>query len=66
MNQRQRRFVGILAMIAFLTIYALVAMAVAGDLVVGRGILVELPVFALLGIAWLPVAAWLIRWTAKP
>jgi hypothetical protein len=41
-------------------------MAVAGDLVVGRGILVELPVYALLGIAWLPVSMWLIKWMSRP
>ena len=53
-------------MIAFLIIYALIAMAVAGDLVVGRGIFVELPVYALLGIAWLPVSMLLIKWMSRP
>jgi Protein of unknown function (DUF2842) len=66
MKLRQRKFIGIFATIAFLTVYALVAMAIGGIYVVGLGMAVELPAFILLGIGWVPVAMMLIRWMARP
>ncbi len=66
MKLRQRKFIGILATIVFLIVYALVAMAIGGIYVVGYGWGVELPAFVLLGIGWVPVAMVLIRWMAKP
>ncbi len=66
MKLRQRKFIGILATIAFLTVYALVAMAIGGIYVVGYGWAVELLAFVLLGIGWVPIAMILIRWMAKP
>ncbi len=66
MKLRQRKFIGILATIVFLTAYTLVAMATGGIYVVGLGIAVELPVFILLGIGWVPMAMILIRWMARP
>ncbi len=50
----------------FLIVYALVAMAVGGQLVVGRGLAFELPFYAVAGALWLPVVMALIRWMAKP
>jgi Protein of unknown function (DUF2842) len=66
MTIRQRRFIGIIATIVFLAVYVLVAMAVGGIWAVGRGMAVELPVFILLGIGWLPIAMLLIKWMSKP
>ena len=66
MKLRQRKFIGILATIAFLTVYALVAMAIGGIYVVGYGWAVELLAFVLLGTGWVPIAMILIRWMAKP
>ncbi len=66
MKLRQRKFIGIFATIGFLVVYALVAMAIGGIYVVGRGLAVELPAFILLGIGWVPVAMVLIRWMARP
>jgi Protein of unknown function (DUF2842) len=65
MKIRQRKFIGILATIAFLAVYALIAMAIGGKFIVGYGTLVELPVFILLGVGWLPVAMALIRWMSR-
>jgi Protein of unknown function (DUF2842) len=62
MTIRQRRFVGIILTVIFIIVYALIAMAVGGMFIVGRGILVELIGFILLGIGWVPVAMWLIKW----
>lgn len=66
MKIRQRKFIGIMATIAFLVVYALIAMAIGGQYVVGYGLAVELPAFILLGVGWVPVAMVLIRWMSKP
>ncbi len=55
-----------MATIAFLIVYALVAMAIGGKYVVGYGLAIELPAFILLGVGWLPVAMALIRWMSRP
>lgn len=65
MNQRQRRFIGVIVTVVFLIVYVLVAMALAGDYAVGHGIWVELPAFIILGIGWLPVVMWLIVWMSR-
>jgi hypothetical protein len=66
MKIRQRKLVGILATIAFLVVYALVAMAIGGQYVVGLGAAIELPAFIVLGIGWIPVAMVLVRWMSRP
>ncbi len=66
MKIRQRKFIGTMAMIAFLVVYALVAMAIGGRYVVGYGSAIELPTFILLGVGWIPVAMVLIRWMSRP
>jgi hypothetical protein len=66
MRIRQRKFVGLVATIVFLVAYALIAMAIGGQYVVGHGAAIELPAFILLGIGWIPVAMVLIRWMSRP
>lgn len=66
MKIRQRKLVGILATIAFLAVYALIAMAIGGQYVVGLGWAIELASFILLGVGWIPVAMVLIRWMSRP
>jgi hypothetical protein len=66
MRIRQRKFVGIVATIVFLVAYALIAMGIGGQYVVGHGAAIELPAFILLGIGWIPVAMVLIRWMSRP
>ncbi len=66
MTQRARKFIGTFATVAFLIVYALIAMAVGGDLVIGRGPAFELPFYIFAGILWLPVVMGLIRWMSKP
>jgi hypothetical protein len=66
MKIRQRKLVGILATIAFLAVYALIAMAIGGQYVVGLGWAIELAAFILLGVGWIPVAMVLIRWMSRP
>lgn len=66
MKIRQRKLVGFVATIAFLVVYALIAMAIGGQFVVGHGAAIELAAFILLGIGWIPVAMVLIRWMSRP
>jgi len=66
MKIRQRKFVGLVATIAFLVVYALVAMAIGGQYVVGYGAVIELLAFILLGLGWIPIAMVLIRWMSRP
>lgn len=66
MQQRARKFVGTFATLGFLVVYCLVAMAVGGDLVVGRGFAVELPFYIIAGCLWLPGVMAIIKWMARP
>lgn len=66
MTQRTRKAIGTFATVVFMIVYALVAMAVGGDLAVGRGIAVELIFYVLAGLLWVPVVMVIIRWMVKP
>ncbi len=66
MTQRARKFVGTFGTVAFLAVYALIAMAVGAELAIGRGPAFELPFYAIAGIAWLPPVMALIRWMSRP
>jgi hypothetical protein len=66
MKIRQRKFIGIFTTVIVLIIYALVAMAIGGKYVVGMGTFVELPAFIILGIGWLPIVMFLVRWMSRP
>lgn len=66
MIQRQRKAIGTLATVLFLIVYSLLAMAIGGDLVVGRGLAAELIFYAVAGVLWLPVVMAIIRWMVKP
>jgi hypothetical protein len=66
MTQRARKLIGTFATVFFLIVYSLVAMAVGGNLVVGRGLLFELPFYAVAGALWLPPVMFLIRWMSQP
>lgn len=66
MNIRTRKFIGLIFLLLWLIIYALLAMAIGGQFVVGRGILFELPYYVVAGVVWLPVAMAIIRWMSKP
>ena len=65
MTLRQRKFVGTFATVAFIVIYCLVAMALGGTYVVGRGGMTEFAFFVIAGFAWLPVVMVLIRWMSR-
>ena len=66
MTMRTRKFIGTLATLAWLVAYALLAMAIGGQFVVGTGMVFEFIYFVIAGLAWLPVAMVIIRWMSRP
>jgi len=66
MTLRQRKFIGMVAIVAFLIVYCLIAMAIGGMVAVGKPMLIEIGFFIIAGIAWLPVVMMIIRWMSRP
>jgi hypothetical protein len=66
MSIRMRKFIGLFAILAFLGIYCLTAMAVGGIYVVGSGAWIELLFYVVAGAAWIPGAMAIIKWMSRP
>jgi Protein of unknown function (DUF2842) len=66
MKLRTRKAIGIVATLIWITVYALVMMAVGAILVVGRGVALELPFYAIAGLGWVPVEMLIVRWMSRP
>jgi hypothetical protein len=66
MTLRQRKFIGMVAIVAFLIVYCLIAMAIGGMVAVGLPRLLEIGFFVIAGIAWLPIVMMIIRWMSRP
>lgn len=66
MKQRQRKLVGAVILVVFLTIYALAAMMAAIVLQVNATKLGELLFYVVGGLAWVIPAAYIIWWMERP
>jgi hypothetical protein len=66
MRRRTRSFVGAIVMIAFVLIYAPLAMALADSRIAQAPPLVQSVLYAILGIAWIFPLMPLIRWMERP
>lgn len=66
MNIRTRKLVGTIALVAFLTIYAVVAMALGASRIVGSSSVYEGVYFLVAGLAWVIPAGFLMRWMQRP
>ena len=66
MPRRTRKLIGTLAMIAFVLVYAPVAMALAESRIVAAPKLVQAIAYLILGLAWILPLMPLIRWMEKP
>lgn len=62
---RTRKFVGMLAMLAFLIVYCLIAMAVTAEYLLDYSGVVQLICFIIAGILWLPPVMMLIKWMQR-
>ena len=66
MKLRTRKFIGVFGGVAYLIVYSLIAMAVAGTLLADLNTVVQLIGFCIAGILWLPGMMMIIRWMSKP
>jgi Protein of unknown function (DUF2842) len=66
MKMRTRKAIGTVATVLFIIIYALVIGAFGGILVLGKGILLELPFYIVAGLGWLPFVMFIIKWMSRP
>jgi len=67
MSRRTRKFLGSIATIAFVTVYALIAMALAQSRIVQESSAVLQGLYyVVLGLAWVLPLMPLIRWMEKP
>ena len=66
MRRRTRSFLGAIAMIAFVIVYAPLAMALADSRIAETPALVQSVLYAILGIAWIFPLMPLIRWMDRP
>ena len=66
MTVRTRKFIGAIALLAFVAIYALAAMMVAVVLQVNGSKLAELIYYPVAGLLWVLPAMWLVKWMQSP
>ena len=66
MSQRLRKFLGAIALLVFLSVYALLAMAFAAAVLPGAGHLQQLAYYAVAGLVWVIPAGILVRWMQRP
>lgn len=66
MTQRQRKALGILATVLFLTVYCLIVMAAGAIWIVPLGPIVQLTFYIAAGLAWLPGVMAIIRFMQRP
>ena len=66
MAQRRRKFIGMLAMLAFVCLYASLAMALADSRIAETPAAIQAILYSILGIAWVLPLMPLIRWMERP
>jgi hypothetical protein len=66
MRQRARKLIGTIALVVFVSIYALAAMTIAAAKLPGTSGLVQLAYFVIVGLAWVIPAAALVTWMQRP
>ncbi len=66
MRKSVRKLIGTIVLLAFIIVYALVAMAIAEGRIRDAPALIQTVVYIVLGLAWVLPAMPLIRWMEKP
>ena len=61
-----RKLIGTVALVAFILVYALMAMTIAAAKLPGASGWVQLAYFAVAGLIWVIPAAAIISWMSKP
>jgi hypothetical protein len=66
MNQRLRKLIGTIVLVAFVCVYALTAMTLAAAKLPGTSGWTQLAYFVVAGLAWVIPAAALVYWMQRP
>jgi len=66
MTVRIRKLIGAILLVAFITVYALIAMEIGAGRFAEASALAQAIYFLVAGLLWVPVAALLIRWMQRP
>lgn len=67
MRRRRRKFIGVVATLAFVVVYALIAMAMAqANFVQAAPSLLQWLYYVVIGMAWILPVMPLIRWMERP
>lgn len=66
MTLRTRKFVGAVALLVFIAVYALVAMLVAVALQVNGSKIAEILYYPIAGLLWVLPSMWLVKWMQRP
>ena len=66
MTQRQRKFVGVLLILASVVAVAVVGTWIYLTFLAGQAPLILIVFFAIAGLAWIVPAMWIIRWMVRP
>jgi hypothetical protein len=62
MTLRLRKLIGTVLLLMLVVVYALVAMGVAMMLQISANKAVELAYYVVAGVAWVPLAMWIVSW----
>jgi len=65
-STRTRKFIGMLAMLSFMIVYCLVAMAITAEYLLDTSGILQLIIFIIAGVLWLPPVMLLIKWMQRP
>ncbi|MEM8878729.1 MAG: DUF2842 domain-containing protein [Pseudomonadota bacterium] len=57
-----RKLIGMLGLIAYLTVYCIAVIAVTATWMTDQNILIQTIFYVIAGLAWLPPARWLLYW----
>jgi hypothetical protein len=66
LSQRARKLIGTILLVAFVSVYALVAMTVAAARLPGTSVAVQTLFYAIAGLAWVLPAGLLVSWMQRP
>lgn len=66
MKLRTRKFIGTIALLLFLVVYAVFAMAFGASRIVGSSSLAEGLYFLVAGLVWVVPAGFLVKWMQRP
>lgn len=66
MGIRTRKFIGTIVLVAFLAVYAVLAMTIGAARINDQSVLVQTLFYLVAGLAWVIPAGILIRWMQRP